>query len=161
MYDTTGLNNALQKVEEIRQNIATINNNTLRSNNIFQSNAFKLSKDLQSEVDSLFQITTSTAHKVIKQIKDYQNELNKIDDKSSAEYRIKQLQCSTLRDEFYKAMEESTTSLEFHKNKRKDVLKKCMKLVREEANEDELEALLDSNKMDVFTGNVSKYSPHT
>ncbi|KAK4875610.1 hypothetical protein RN001_012032 [Aquatica leii] len=148
-----GINSVFVKVENIRQNIDTIKSNTIRSNNIYQSNAFKLSKDLQTELDSLFKITTSTAHKINKQLKEFQNELNKIDDKSSAEYRIKYIQYSTLREEFYVALEESTISLELHKNKRKDVLKKCLKLVQEEANEEELEALLDSNKLDVFTGN--------
>ncbi|KAF5273822.1 hypothetical protein FQA39_LY00937 [Lamprigera yunnana] len=147
------IHHVFTKVEAIRDNIQIINNNTARTNTIFQNNTLKITKDLQDELDSLFRSTTIIAQKVNKHLKELQNELKKIKNQSSAEYRIKNVQCSTLKAEFYKAIQESTESLEIHKNTRKNVLKKCLKLVQEEATEEELESMLEANQMDVFTGN--------
>ncbi|KAK5644756.1 hypothetical protein RI129_006056 [Pyrocoelia pectoralis] len=116
------INSTLNKVDQIRENIEIIRHNTLVSNSIFQSNSFKLTTDLQDQIDSLFQSTTTTSYKINKQLKELENELAKIKNKSCAEYRIKQIQCTTLKEDFRKVLGESSSSLEFHRNKRKNHL---------------------------------------
>uniref|UniRef100_A0A1Y1MB27 t-SNARE coiled-coil homology domain-containing protein n=1 Tax=Photinus pyralis TaxID=7054 RepID=A0A1Y1MB27_PHOPY len=150
---TTDINTTLTRVDKIRENIEIIRHNTLVSDSIFQSNSFKLTAELQDQIDSLFQSTTTASYKINKQLKEFENELDKIKEKSSAKYRINQTQYNTLKGNFRKALAESSSSLEIHRNNRKNVLKKCLKLVHEEADDEQLEALLDSNKLDVFTEN--------
>ncbi|KAB0794425.1 hypothetical protein PPYR_11264 [Photinus pyralis] len=150
---TTDINTTLTRVDKIRENIEIIRHNTLVSDSIFQSNSFKLTAELQDQIDSLFQSTTTASYKINKQLKEFENELDKIIEKSSAKYRINQTQYNTLKGDFRKALAESSSSLEIHRNNRKNVLKKCLKLVHEEADDEQLEALLDSNKLDVFTEN--------
>jgi len=143
-----------EKAEVIRENIEIVRSNTARANEILKNNVFKITKGLQDELDSLFRVSTTTAHKINSQVKEFENDLNKIKDDSSAEYRIKKVQYTTLKREFHEALKDSSICLEFHRNKRKELLKKSLQTAQVTANEEELEALLEENKLDVFTDNV-------
>lgn len=126
---------------------------------------------MQDELDSLFKDTTTTAYKINNSLKKFQNNLEKLKNTNSTEYRIRKVQFSTLKHGFHDALKESSSTLERHKNNRRELLKKSFQtgkniskyknqvllffiLVQRDINEEEVEALLDENKLDVFTDNV-------
>ncbi|KAF2885157.1 hypothetical protein ILUMI_21033 [Ignelater luminosus] len=147
------IDQTLQKAEIIRRNIETIKNNTEKASFILKNNVLKVSKNQQDELDSLIRTNTSTAHKINSILKEFEHELNKIKNKNTAEFRIKRVQYTTLKKLFQEVLKESSVTLEYHRNHRKELLKKSLQTAQKDITDEELECLLDQNQLDVFTDN--------
>lgn len=85
---------------------------------------------LQDELDSIFSTNTTISYKINTSLKEFQNHLSKVNNSGLAKSRIEAIQHVTLQQSFKDALYESSQTLDFHKNKRKEFLQKSLKTGR-------------------------------
>lgn len=83
--------------------------------------------ELQRELELIFLENEKVACRVTAGLKDFGKLLSKSGTWVNAEARIANLQYNTLKHSLKEALQESSTCLEYHKNKRKILLQKSLK----------------------------------
>lgn len=111
--------------------------------------------DLNEKIDSLFQNSTSIAHRIQAKLKEFEQEL-KDNDTSSAEGRIKNIQFNTLKTRYQKIFKQSSAELENYRNIKKNQLEAQLRAKGVKVTDVELTRLLeDGTDIHIFTENVS------
>ncbi|CAG9760602.1 unnamed protein product [Ceutorhynchus assimilis] len=111
-------------------------------------------RDLNEKIQSIFQNNTSICHRVQAKLKEFEEEVNNIDN-STAEGRIKTIQLNTLKTRYQKAFKQNNGELENFRNIKKLELDAQLRAKGVRVTDEELTQLLEEGTdISVFTGNI-------
>lgn len=155
--ESQSLRKAYERAEVLTEWITKIEENVvqirqyLRNTNDIQVNR----KEINSKIDTLFSNNKVISQQITTKLKEFDAELKKLQNKESAEGRIKQIQFNTLKTRYHNAFTNNTKELENYKNIQKRILEAQIKAKGINVTDEELTHLLeDGTDIQVFTENI-------
>ncbi|ETE67203.1 Syntaxin-1B, partial [Ophiophagus hannah] len=122
----------------------------------------KLSEDVELELEDLTADIKKTANKVRSKLKAIEQgiEQEEVQNRSSADLRIRKTQHSTLSRKFVEVMTEYNTTQSKYRDRCKDRIQRQLEITGRTTTNEELEDMLESGKLAIFTDDVCIWAPN-